>query len=237
MPQSVQTDPAPLAERPASAVVCWQCDAPVDAAPVCVVCGVVQAPAPLDAFQRLGISVAARVDGELLRDRRLTLLAQVHPDRFAGHGEIARRFALAQAVAINDAARVLQDPRRRAEAMLAHRGWSTAWRHLKPRDQLRLHEYRAAIHELRGSDAHTERQALEQAIVHDIEAAQDVLFDAVNGRRAVEPVDAETEATQPPEDAETIAQSALACVRALRTALDELTALDTTPDRAGRVRK
>ena len=37
--------------------------------------------------------------------------------------------------------------------------------------------------------------------------------------------------------AQATAQAALACVRALRTALDELTALDTTPDRAGRVRK
>ena len=152
----------------------------------------------------------------------------MHPDRFAGHGAVARRHALAQSVAINDAARALQDPRRRAEAMLTHRGWSTAWRHLTAADQLRLHEYRSAINELRGSDAHTERQALEQAIVHDIEAAQDVLFEAVNTPLG----DTQTQA-----DAQATAQAALACVRALRTAFDELTALDTTPDRAGRVRK
>ena len=225
MSQSVQTDPAPSESDPAVAATCWQCDAGVDAAPVCPACKVVQPPAAIGPFRRLGVSVEARVDGETLRDRRLALLAQVHPDRFASHGADARRNALAQAVAINDAARILQDPRRRAEAMLAHRGWSTAWRHLTPTDQLRLHEYRSAILELRGTDAHTERQALEQAIVDDIEDAQDVLFSAVNAEGT------------PPEGAETIAQSALACVRALRTALDEVMALDTTPDRAGRVRK
>lgn len=182
-------------------------------------CGVVQPPADADNFQRLQLDTAVRVDAVALRDRRLNLLAQVHPDRFAGHRVEARGHALAQAVAINDAARTLADPRQRAAMLMHQRGWSTDALRLNRTDQLRVAEYRAAVDELGGTDAHTERQSLERLMVGEMEALQDDLFAAVDA-----------------DETPTRARAALACFEGLWHVMQALRALDTTPDRNGKVR-
>lgn len=188
--------------------------------PLCPVCGVVQPPADIDDFARLQLSSAVRVDAEALRDRRLALLAQVHPDRFAGHRAEARAHALAQAVAINDAARTLADPRRRAAMLMQTRGWSIDTLRLNRADQLRVAEYRNAVAELAGTDAHTERQALERLMVGEMEDLQDTLYTAVEH-----------------DEAPDQARAALACFEGLWHVMQALRALDTTPDRNGKVRR
>lgn len=207
------------ASNPPADARCWQCEAPTTGAAICPVCEVVQPPADVDPFTRLGLPVAIRIDAAALYAKRLALLDQVHPDRFAGHRDEARGFAHEQAVAINDAARALGDPLDRARTLMQMRRWPVRGDQLAPDDRLRLAEYRHAIDELRGTDAHTERQQLGRALASDVQRVQDLLFSAL----------------ELPTADRAVALEALSCLRALRGAQERLAGLDTTPDRTGRI--
>lgn len=211
---------ASASESP-SAAACWQCDAPTGGAHVCPICAVVQPPADVDPFTRLGLPIAIRLDATRLHDRRVALLDAVHPDRFAGHRDEARGYALEQAVAINDAARALSDPLDRAATLMRHRRWPIDGQQPAAADQLMLAEYHQAIGELHGTDAHTERQLLGRALAADVQRVQDLLFDAIDGASQDQPA----------------AVDALACLKGLRAAQEQLAWLDTTPDRTGRIRR
>jgi molecular chaperone HscB len=59
-----------------------------------------------------------------LEARHRELSRALHPDRYAGGGAAERRQALSRAIEVNDALRVLKDPVRRAQALLARSGLS-----------------------------------------------------------------------------------------------------------------
>jgi molecular chaperone HscB len=62
------------------------------------------------------------LDLAVLEQRHRDLSRALHPDRHAASGAAERRMALGRAIEVNEAFRLLKDPVRRAEALLALRG-------------------------------------------------------------------------------------------------------------------
>ncbi|HEY3500460.1 MAG TPA: Fe-S protein assembly co-chaperone HscB [Polyangiaceae bacterium] len=76
-----------------------------------------------DPFETLGLPAAFDLDPPALEARHRELSRALHPDRYAGRPSSERREALGRAIQVNEAMRVLRDPIRRAEALLARRGY------------------------------------------------------------------------------------------------------------------
>jgi molecular chaperone HscB len=72
----------------------------------------------VDPFATLGIPRSFDVDLSAVERTHRELSRALHPDKFAGVNERDRRAALARAVEVNDAWRIVRDPLRRAEALL-----------------------------------------------------------------------------------------------------------------------
>src|SRR5579864_8223713 len=79
----------------------------------------------MDPFATLGIARTFDVDLAAVEKVHRELSRALHPDRYVGASPSERRAALAKAVEVNEAWRVLRDPIRRADALLALRGVST----------------------------------------------------------------------------------------------------------------
>ncbi len=67
-----------------------------------------------DDFELFGLERRFGLDRTALDERRRTLQAQTHPDKFAAEGAAAQRVALQWAVRVNEAYERLKDPLRRA---------------------------------------------------------------------------------------------------------------------------
>jgi molecular chaperone HscB len=67
-----------------------------------------------DDFELFGLARRFDLDRADLDQRWRALQGQIHPDKFAGEGNSAKRIALQWAVRVNEAYRRLQDPLRRA---------------------------------------------------------------------------------------------------------------------------
>jgi molecular chaperone HscB len=76
----------------------------------------------VDPFETLGIPRSFDVDLGAAERAHRELSRALHPDRFVGAVPSERRTALTRAVAVNEAWRVVRDPIRRAEALLALAG-------------------------------------------------------------------------------------------------------------------
>jgi molecular chaperone HscB len=76
----------------------------------------------MDPFAILGAPRSFSVDLKALEKTHRELSRALHPDRFVNASASERREALARAVEVNEAWRVVRDPIRRAEALLALRG-------------------------------------------------------------------------------------------------------------------
>jgi len=79
-----------------------------------------------DPFHTLGLEPRFDIDLAELESRHRELSRTLHPDRYVGRPSAERRLALSKAIEVNAAQRVLRDPVRRAEALLARRGVETA---------------------------------------------------------------------------------------------------------------
>jgi molecular chaperone HscB len=75
-----------------------------------------------DPFEILGFAPAFELDPLALEARHRELSRALHPDRYAGRPASERKQALGRAIEVNDAARTLKNPIRRAQALLARRG-------------------------------------------------------------------------------------------------------------------
>jgi molecular chaperone HscB len=73
----------------------------------------------MNPFAILGIPLSFEVDLPTLERSYRNLSRAVHPDRHVDAGASAKREALARAMAVNEAWRIVRDPIRRAEALLA----------------------------------------------------------------------------------------------------------------------
>jgi molecular chaperone HscB len=76
-------------------------------------------------FATLGLAPRFDVDLAAVERTHRELSRALHPDRFVGAGASERRAALTRAVEVNEAWRVVRDPIRRAEALLALAGAPT----------------------------------------------------------------------------------------------------------------
>jgi molecular chaperone HscB len=79
----------------------------------------------MDPFATLGIARSFAVDLAALEKTHRELSRALHPDRYVDAGASERRAALGKAVEVNEAWRVVRDPIRRAEALLALAGVPT----------------------------------------------------------------------------------------------------------------
>jgi Fe-S protein assembly co-chaperone HscB len=77
-----------------------------------------------DPFDTLGLRPDFDLDLEAAGRRHLELSKALHPDRFTQSPKAERRQALGRAIEVNEAWRLLRDPVRRAEALLARLGLS-----------------------------------------------------------------------------------------------------------------
>ena len=73
----------------------------------------------MDPFATLGIARAFDVDLAAVEKVHRELSRALHPDRYIGASPSERRASLAKAVEVNEAWRVVRDPVRRADALLA----------------------------------------------------------------------------------------------------------------------
>jgi molecular chaperone HscB len=76
----------------------------------------------MDPFATLGIARSYDVDLAAVEKTHRELSRAMHPDRFLGAAPSERRAALAKAVEVNEAWRIVRDPIRRAEALLKLKG-------------------------------------------------------------------------------------------------------------------
>lgn len=98
---------------------CWSCKGPVNVAGLfCPTCKAVQPPAPVDHFQRLGVTRTFDVDVPAVDRLYFDLQRQLHPDRFATKSPKERALSQQQATALNDAYEMLKDPLKRADYLV-----------------------------------------------------------------------------------------------------------------------
>jgi molecular chaperone HscB len=76
----------------------------------------------MDPFATLGIARSYEVDLRALEKTHRDLSRALHPDRYLSTTASERREALARAVEVNEAWRIVRDPLRRAEALLSLSG-------------------------------------------------------------------------------------------------------------------
>jgi molecular chaperone HscB len=79
----------------------------------------------MDPFATLGIAHAFDIDLAAVEKVHRELSRALHPDRYVGASPSERRASLEKAVEVNEAWRVVRDPIRRAEALLALKGVAT----------------------------------------------------------------------------------------------------------------
>ena len=75
-----------------------------------------------DPFEILGLEPRFDLEASEIGRRQLDLSKALHPDRFASAPAAERRMALGRTIEVNQAARALKDPVKRAEALARRRG-------------------------------------------------------------------------------------------------------------------
>jgi molecular chaperone HscB len=104
---------------PAGVTACWSCRGPVVARDLfCDTCEAIQPPRPVDPFTRLTLEPGFEVTPEDLDRRYFDLQRRLHPDRFATKTSRERAISVALTADINVAYEILQDPVKRAIALL-----------------------------------------------------------------------------------------------------------------------
>jgi molecular chaperone HscB len=106
---------------------CWSCGADRGSSDaLCPKCGRPQPPpaagSKIDNFAILGIPQGFDIDLPQLDERFRSLSKRLHPDRFARGTSQERRYSLEQTTLLNNGHRVLKDPLRRAQHLLALHG-------------------------------------------------------------------------------------------------------------------
>jgi molecular chaperone HscB len=115
------------------------------------------------------------VDMGTAERKHRALSRALHPDKYVGAGERDRRTALAKAVEVNEAWRIVRDPVRRAEALLKLRGLDPA----EGREPKLTQEFLMEMLEL--------REALDDAKrAHDLKAVRAMAVDIQARVRDVE---------------------------------------------------
>ncbi|MBI5477209.1 MAG: Fe-S protein assembly co-chaperone HscB [Deltaproteobacteria bacterium] len=136
-------------------MTCWKCQAAA-ALPACPTCGALQPlPAGGDHFAVLGLPRRHDLQRTVVEERQRELSRLVHPDRFATASATERRHSLLWATAVNDAAKALRDPVRRAEYLLQLKGLDVGdqqggRQQVDPAFLMEMLELREELHAARG---------------------------------------------------------------------------------------
>jgi molecular chaperone HscB len=135
----------------------------------------------MDPFARLGVAPAFAIDlAELERVHR-ELSRALHPDRHLQSMPSERRRTLDEAVAVNEAWRILRDPLRRAEALLSLRGAQTDGPDAKPAPAflMAMMERREELEAAKAKGL-VALEALERDVAADLQACLDRLGEALD---------------------------------------------------------
>jgi molecular chaperone HscB len=150
---------------------CWKCHHPEPATgPTCPACGALQPlPPGSDHFAVLDLPRRYDLAREEVEGRQRALARLLHPDRHARAEATERRLSLLWATAVNDAAKVLRDPVRRAEYLLKLLGLDVgdeqgAQRHVDPAFLMEMLEQREALAEARAAQDHARVETLAEAM-------------------------------------------------------------------------
>ncbi|MBF0166859.1 MAG: Fe-S protein assembly co-chaperone HscB [Alphaproteobacteria bacterium] len=164
----------------ACVVGCWSCKGPASPrALFCSVCGAVQAPRPMDHFQRLGLMPGFDVDQGELERHYFGFQRRLHPDRFAARSAKEKLMSQQQAMALNEAYETLKDPLKRAAYLLKLKGRKAdAEDGAKPADSALLMEQMEAREALMEADSAEQVQAILARTESDIAFAVDDLSQA-----------------------------------------------------------
>jgi molecular chaperone HscB len=141
-----------------------------------------------DPFEALGVEPVFSLDIAILEQRHRDLSRALHPDRHAGAGAAERRMALGRAIEVNEAFRILKDPIRRAEALLARRGVASGEGKEPPASPallMEVMERREALAELRQSK---DAAALQRLIV-EVQQSEQIAQAALAAEFAAESAD------------------------------------------------
>ncbi|HET7539310.1 MAG TPA: Fe-S protein assembly co-chaperone HscB [Polyangiaceae bacterium] len=132
----------------------------------------------MDPFETLGVEPVFSLDLPVLEQRHRDLSRALHPDRHAASGAAERRLALGRAIEINEAFRILKDPVRRAEALLALRGVESGEGKEPPASPallMEVMERREALAEVRRSKNEAALEHLRAEVHAEAERAQAAL--------------------------------------------------------------
>jgi molecular chaperone HscB len=101
---------------------CWSCGAERGDASFCTTCGKIQPVPKKTLFEALDLPRRMSLERKEIERRFREVSQKVHPDRFGRASPIERRLALEHTTWVNDAYRVLREPRTRAEYLLELEG-------------------------------------------------------------------------------------------------------------------
>lgn len=112
-----------MGDASVNAMTCPTCQRDPGPGPLCAGCGAIQPlPPALDAFSVLGLPATFALQAARVDERVKELSRRLHPDRFAQKSPRERRLSLEWTTAVNDAARAVRDPLRRASTLLKAQG-------------------------------------------------------------------------------------------------------------------
>lgn len=102
---------------------CWSCRSATTGGHFCPACGKIQRlPRGTDYFSFFGLPRKLRLGGVDLEKQFYELSWKLHPDNFVRGSEYERELSLDRSSQLNDAFRILRDPVRRVEYLLACEG-------------------------------------------------------------------------------------------------------------------
>jgi molecular chaperone HscB len=134
----------------------------------------------MDPFATLGIARTFDVDLNSIEKTHRELSRALHPDKYVGASATERRNSLAKAVEVNEAWRIVRDPIRRAEALLALNGVTLSEKGQSPQAPeflMEMLEQREALSEARQARDLAAVRALAEAIEARADNAQRALSD------------------------------------------------------------
>ena len=154
---------------------CWQCGAATNGVLICQQCSSLQPP-PTDYFTFFGTGRRLSLDTGGLQKRFYELSRQLHPDRYTRKSAREQQYSLDATAILNDGWRVLRDPVRRAEYLLASEGLDIGeqrGKHVPPELLEEVFELNMALEELREGDQGA-RPHLEEALRHFVALQEEI---------------------------------------------------------------
>jgi molecular chaperone HscB len=121
-------------------------------------------------FELLGLPPSFTIELRALEARHRELSKTVHPDRHASEGASSKAAALALAVSINEAFRILRDPLQRANALCAALNVAVVETTVPPAFLMEVMEKRESLSEARAQKNQTALETLGHEARADVEA-------------------------------------------------------------------